>query len=253
MKHSEYFYIPSKNIKNDIVEFKGAELKHLAVVLRKKYHDVVSVVDGKGNVFTVVLTQIGRNSAVGTIQKRSRYLGEPNFKLTLAQAISKGNRFDWVVEKGTEIGVSKFIPLITERSIAKGSETKRNRWQKVAIAAMKQCARSVLPEITSPQTIDQIFYAKEIYDFNLIAHSEAHAKSLAEIIIQGKRKLAHISKIKSGIILVGPEGGFSPDEIKKAKSQNFQTFSLGLRRLRTETAGIMASAIIMELMDNWVS
>ena len=251
MKHIEYFYVPPRNIKDDIVEFKGAELKHLIVVSRKKRHDVINTVDGEGNVFTVVLTQVSKKSAIGEIQKRSRYLREPNFKLTLAQAIPKGNRFDLVIEKGTEIGVSKFIPLITERSIIKGSDTKFSRWKKIAIAAMKQCTRSILPEITPPQTLNQIFKEKEIYDFKFIAHLENNPKNLAEIIIQEKKKFENISKIKSGIILIGPEGGFTSDEVKKARSWNFEAFSLGQRRLRTETAGIIASAIMMELIDDW--
>ena len=187
MKHAEYFYVPPRNIKDNVVEFKGTELKHLTVVSRKTRHDVVHVVDGESNVLTVVLTQVNRKSAFGKIQKRSRYLKEPNFKLSLVQAIPKGNRFDFVIEKGTEIGVSKFIPLITERSIVKGNETKLNRWKKIAIAAMKQSTRSILPEITSPQTLDQVFMAKEINDFKLIAHPENQRKSLAEIIFQQKK------------------------------------------------------------------
>ena len=251
MKHIEYFYVPPRNIKEDIIEFKGSELKHLTVVSRKKRGDDVYVVDGKGSVYFVVLEQVTKFSASGKICKRSRYAGEPNYKLTLAQAIPKGNRFDLVIEKGTELGVSKFIPLITERSIIRGSESKMTRWENVAIAAMKQCTRCILPEITPPQSLNQLFAAKEIYDLKLIAHPERQQKSLAEIVINEKEKFKKISKIKSGIILIGPEGGFTTTEVEEAKSWKFKTFSLGQRRLRSETAGIVASAIIMELIDNW--
>ena len=251
MKHLEYFYIPPNQITGDIVEFKGQELKHLVIVARKKLHDIVQVVDGRGNVYTIQLNHITKTSATGVIQKRSRYSGEPNFQLTLAQAIPKGNRFDWAIEKGTEIGVSKFIPLITERSIVQGSEVKLKRWEKVAIAAMKQCTRSILPPITPPQTLDQILSGQEIYDFRLIAHPADRSKSLAELIIQEKQKFVRISKIRHGIILVGPEGGFTAAEVQQAETWNYQCFTLGQRRLRSETAGIVAASLVMELVDNW--
>ena len=138
--------------------------------------------------------------------------------------------------------------MITERSIVKSNEAKLKRWEKVAIAAMKQCTRSILPAITPPQTLDQIFSAKQIYDLQFVAHPEDRPKSLAELIIQEKQKFNKISKIKTGIILIGPEGGFTGTELKKARSWNYKDFTLGQRRLRSETAGIVAAAIMMELV-----
>lgn len=250
MKHHEFFYIAPQFIHDNLIEIKSQEFKHLAVVLKKRIHDIVEIVDGTGNLYTAVLKNITKNAAIAEIQKRSRYFGEPNFHLTLAQSIPKGSRFDWVVEKGTELGVSKFIPLITENSVVKSGETKINRWQKIAIAAMKQCTRSVLPEITLPQTLAELLLSKQIYDFSFIAHQEQSSKPFAQLIINRKSALNRISKIKNGIIIIGPEGGFTHDEIKKAKQQNYELFSLGQRRLRAETAGIVAAAILMELMEN---
>ena len=94
MKHREYFYTEPKNISKNSLAIRGDELKHLSRVVRKKVHDVVEVVDGQGNLYTIVLTKISKSVATGEIQKRTRYAGEPNFNLTLAQAIPKGNRFD---------------------------------------------------------------------------------------------------------------------------------------------------------------
>jgi len=252
MKHLEYFYVPPRFIKNNLVEIKGSEFKHLVVVSRKKKGDIVQVVDGEGSVYSVILTDITKTSAAGRIEKRSRYSGEPIFKLTLAQAIPKGNRFDFVIEKGTEIGVSKFIPLFTERSIVSGGESKLTRWQNLSIAAMKQCARSVLPQIASQQTLDQLLSSKGIFDFKLIAHPEHPSGCLTEIIIREKEKLSKITRIKNGIILIGPEGGFTTEEVNTAKQWGYQSFSLGSRRLRSETAAIVAAAIVMELVDNWI-
>ncbi len=245
MKHREFFYTEPKNISQDTIEIKGDELRHLSRVLRKKERDVVDVVDGQGNLFTIVLTKITQRAATGEIQKRTRYVGEPNFHLTLAQAIPKGNRFDFVVEKGTEIGISKFIPLLCEYSIVTGSSPRLSRWKKIAIAAMKQSLRSVLPEIIPAQMIHEVIRKAGLLKLGLIADGGEGAKSLSNIISELKQKSF---QFKSAIILVGPEGGFSSSEMKLALDNGFFRFSLGSRRLRSETAGIVASAILMELV-----
>jgi 16S rRNA (uracil1498-N3)-methyltransferase len=245
MRHREIFYTESKNISGDILEIKGDELKHLARVVRKKVRDVIEVVDGQGNLYVVVLTNISKQSAQGEIQKRTRYAGEPNFQLTLAQAIPKGNRFDLVVEKGPEIGVSAFIPLLCEHSIVEGTASRLSRWRKVAIAAMKQSIRSVLPEVTPAQTVHDVIRKKGLLKLGFIADSGDRARSLSEIIKELKQKSF---QLKSAIMLIGPEGGFSANEVEFALENGFHKFTLGRRRLRSETAGIVASAILMELM-----
>lgn len=245
MRHRELFYTEPKNITHDKLEIKGDELKHLARAVRKKVRDVIEVVDGQGNLYTAVVSKITKQSAQGEIQKRTRYAGEPNFQLTLAQAIPKGNRFDLVVEKGTEIGVSVFIPLLCEHSIVEGTIARFSRWQKVAIAAMKQSIRSVLPEITPAQTVHDVIRKKGLLKLGLIAENGDRARSLSEIITELKQKSF---QLKSSILLIGPEGGFSANEINFAAENGFHKFTLGRRRLRSETAGIVASAILMELV-----
>jgi 16S rRNA (uracil1498-N3)-methyltransferase len=245
MKHQEFFYTEPDNISQNSLQIKGEELKHLARVMRKKERDVIQVVDGQANLYTVVLTKISKQFAQGEIQKRTRYAGEPNFHLTLAQAIPKGNRFDLVVEKGTEIGVSAFIPLLCEHSIVADSSSKLSRWKKIAIAAMKQSTRSILPEILSAQTMHDVIRKKGLLKLGLIADNGEGSRSLSEVISDLKQKSA---QLKSAIMLIGPEGGFSTSEIKFAVDSGFYRFSLGPRRLRSETAGIVAAAILMELM-----
>jgi len=246
MSHKEYFYTKPENISQNYVEIKGDELKHLSRVVRKKVRDIIYVVDGKGNLYTVLLTEIKKQFARGEIQKRTRFVGEANIQLILAQAVPKGSRFDLVIEKGTEIGVSAFIPLICERSIVDINSAKISRWKKVAIAAMKQCGRSVLPEITLGQSIKEIFEQKSALTPGFIAHQNSESKSLSNVIQSFKEKGVIT---KSAMILIGPEGGFSDVEIQLALENQFVLFSLGQRRLRSETAGIVTSAIFMELID----
>lgn len=245
MSHREYFYVEPSFISPPTVEIKGSEFKHLALVLRKKVRDIVEVVDGAGNLYTVVLTDVGKNSARGEIQKRARFSGEPNVKLTLAQAIPKSARFELVIEKGTELGVSAFIPAICENSVIKEADGKVTRWQKIAIAAMKQSGRSFLPDVHKPQALHDIIQKKGPLTLGLIANPSPGARNLSALISDLREKSF---QMKSAIILIGPEGGFSPEEAKMAGDNGFFSFTLGPRRLRSETAGIVASAVFMELM-----
>lgn len=245
MKHREFFYTEPQNIAQDHLQIIGDELKHLARVVRKKVRDVIDVVDGRGNLYTAVLTQITGHIAIAEIQKRSRFVGEPNFQLALAQSIPKANRFDWVIEKGTEIGVASFIPLLSEFSIAAATPHRQNRWKKIAIAAMKQSGRSVLPGISPAQSIQEVIQKKDLLTTGLIAENRVGAKNLSALAQSLRNQSA---QSRSAIILIGPEGGFSPPELELALNNGFHCFTLGPRRLRSETAGIVAAAIWLELM-----
>jgi 16S rRNA (uracil1498-N3)-methyltransferase len=245
MRHREIFYTEPENISQQSLEIKGEELKHLVRVMRKQERDVIDVVDGQGNLYTTVISKISKQSAQCEIQKRARFVGEPNFQLILAQAVPKGNRFDWVIEKGTEIGVSTFIPLLCENSIIEDVSSRRSRWKKIAIAAMKQSARSILPEITPAQTIRDVVRKTGLLKSGLIAESGDGVKNLSQVVSEIQQKL---QQSKAAILLIGPEGGFSKNEILLAIDNGYHRFSLGHRRMRSETAGIVASAILMELM-----
>lgn len=245
MRHREIFYTPPENIIQNRLQITGDELLHLTRVVRKKVRDVIEVVDGRGNCYTAVLTEMTPRVAEAEIQKRSRFVGEPNFQLTLAQAVPKGNRFDWVIEKGTELGVAIFIPLLCQHSVIEPTTSRHHRWKKIAIAAMKQSARSVLPEIRSPQTIHEVVRNTGMMQLGFIGESGEGAKSLSQLIQDIRQKSI---PMKSAILLIGPEGGFSSEELNFARENGYYRFSLGPRRLRSETAGLVASAILMELL-----
>ncbi|MBN2012706.1 16S rRNA (uracil(1498)-N(3))-methyltransferase [candidate division KSB1 bacterium] len=250
MHHLEYFYVPSTEISGDELFIRGSELKHLASVMRKKRGDIVQVTDGHGLLYTVMIAEISKQQVTCFIQKKSRFRNEPMLHLSLASGIPKSGRFDWIIEKGTEIGVSAFYPLITDRSVNKGSDGKQKRWQNVAVAAMKQSTRCVLPEIAQPQTVQDFLAKPTTYDYQLIAHPGEGVEHLSKITLDLKQKAARVTSIKKAVILIGPEGGFTVDELQSAQSLHYHQFSLGDRRLRTETATIVSAAIVMELINN---
>jgi len=233
MSRREFFYAPPAQIAGDEAQLIGEEHEHCSRVLRKTPGESLTVVDGEGHTFDGVIAAIEKLRTRIRITQRRENVGEPRAHLTLAQAVPKGNRFDWLVEKGTEIGVSAFIPLRCERSETAASASKRARWQRLALAAMKQSCRSFLPKIEDERSFSELCGVAGSFDFALLAHP-AQAAPLREILEPYRGRTVR------GTIFVGPEGGFSHAELEMAKQASIPFFSLGPRRLRAETAGLTA-------------
>ncbi len=243
-----YFYVEPKNVSKDSLRIEGEEAKHISQVLRKGEGDIIEVVDGEGMKYQVQVTSKGKDRVEGKILSRTRKENEPFTHLSLAQGLIKGVRMDLLVEKVTEIGVSSIIPLITERSLIKlekGSKviSRVNRWKRIAISGMKQSLRSKLPEIQNPVSFNELLTKIKDYDLALIACQSRGSKSLKEIL-EGKKRLKEV------LLLVGPESGFTQEELDSSLKSGIIPVSLGSRRLRSETAGQLFSALVLhELGD----
>lgn len=231
--HWESFYVNPNDIRGDELFFSQEETHHLAHVLRKKKGDRVWAVDGEGTAYEVQILHVAKNEARAKILKTRRRIGEPVAEITLAQGILKGEKFDWLVEKATEIGARRIIPVTTATSTTVAGPQKRTRWQRVALAAMKQSGRSVLPEITPAKTLDQVLAMGPACRHRFVAHTGPES---ARLRIQSDTQ--HVSAPKI-LLIVGPEGGFTQEEIQRAGEHGFQFITLGPRRLRAETAGIV--------------
>jgi 16S rRNA (uracil1498-N3)-methyltransferase len=243
MSRREFFYAQPSQIAGDQIHLLGDEHEHCARVLRKAAGDSLTIVDGEGHAFDGVITTIEKSQTRVRVTGRREKVGEPRTWLTLAQAIPKGSRFDWLVEKATELGVSAFIPLRCERSETVASAAKRERWQRLALAAMKQSCRSVLPMVEPERSFAELVRAKAAYDFALLAH-ETDDSPLN--ILQ-----AHRARAARGLVMIGPEGGFSDAELSLAREANLTFFSLGPRRLRAETAGLMAAMRVFTALEEF--
>ncbi len=252
MSRREFFYTPPENFTADTVTLAGDEHAHLTRVLRHKAGDRITVVDGDGVAAVCEISEIGRTVTRLRLIKKLRRLGEPFVHLTLAQAVPKGNRFDWVIEKATEIGVSAFIPLLCERSEVTPGAGKNERWRRLALAAMKQSCRSVCPAISEPvmfgalcrraSALPEAFSAGQSgrlreFDFVLLAH-EGGSDPLPQLISRSPQP-------RLGLVMIGPEGGFSDNELQIARDAGITFFGMGPRRLRAETAGLAAAIKIL--------
>lgn len=234
----DYFYTPPEFIKTDIITIGEDEFNHLVHVMRKKNGDLIMVVDGKGNAYEAIILDIHKKQAEAKILKKHKNHNEPDIKLTLAVALLKNpSKYDFLVEKTVEIGVSEIVPIFTERTIPKHAKTER--WQKLAIAAMKQCGRAFLPKITEPVNFNDLIANSGTSSEKIILHNN-NSKYKSHTFNSLLTK-----KFKDSLILIGPEGGFTDEEVEFAVNSGFHIVSLGTRRLRTETAAIVASTILL--------
>ncbi len=234
----DFFYCPPSGVTGDTLVITGEELSHMAHVMRKQEGDSLMVVDGTGSAYETVIARLERRSAVCSILARHEGYGEPDVRVTLGVGLLKNPaRFDLVVEKATELGVHEIIPLLTERTIP--SKSKSGRWKKLTLAAMKQCGRSHWPEVREPAGLRELL--GEPRDLKLVAHEQPSGEGGGRMPRAG----GMTPPVKSVLLLVGPEGGFTDDEIGSCRAAGCETVYLGGRRLRTETAAIAALALLM--------
>lgn len=235
---SEYFYVPTEHIIDRHIAITGDEAKHIIRVLRKKVGDTVWIVDGAGKAFETIVRLIAADSVECEVQFEHHHLHEPDVDVTLAVAqIKNPSRMDWLIEKGTEIGVRTFIPVQTSRTIARS--LKEERWNNIAIAAMKQSGRCILPKIYPPMDLAEVIGNSSGYDLKLIPYERTdHVLFISEA-------MKHRKPPRTVLILIGPEGGFTDEEVHQAEQASFIQVSLGRRRFRTETAAIMAAGWVI--------
>jgi 16S rRNA (uracil1498-N3)-methyltransferase len=227
----EYYYTPRENISIDKLLIKGDEAKHLGKVLRKKEGEEIIVTDGERNLFRTKITKISSKEIECDILEKSCNVNEPEIKVYLFQSLLKNpDRFEFVIEKATELGVNKIYPLISENVVNK-TRDRHDRWQSIALSAMKQSQRCYLPKVKRPTTLEKA----SDYETKLIAHERREKGG------RGFRKLAGGSTVA---IFIGPEGGFSDTETEKALKSGFRILNLGSRKFRSETAAIVILGLL---------
>jgi 16S rRNA (uracil1498-N3)-methyltransferase len=235
----QLFYNPAISENTKEFTFDREESKHIIKVLRKKDGDILFVTNGLGFLFECsIVLAIETKCTVDIISwKKSE---QPNASLHLAVAPTKMNdRFEWFLEKATEIGVSEITPIICEHSERKF--IKNERFEKIIIAAMKQSNQHYLPQLNEP-IVFKDFLKQEFTGQLFIAHCEETDKRQLKKELQPKT---------SATILIGPEGDFSPKEIQLALDTKFIPVSLGNTRLRTETAAIVACHSVVFVNENY--
>ena len=215
------------------------ESKHCVRVLRHKNGDIINVIDGKGNFYETEIIDANSQKCSVKIISKKQISSPKKYHLHIAISPTKNaDRIEWMLEKCTELGVDEFSFIICKRTEKTGVKTDRLR--KIAESAVKQSIQAILPIINEAQTIKE-FIAK---------HKDSSSKYIAHCLEEDKTGLKNILQNSNSIILIGPEGDFTQDEIKLAIKNKFQPISLGKNRLRTETAGLYASAAFKSYYEN---
>lgn len=225
------------------IKITGEDFKHIKA-LRLNPKDKIIVCDGNQKDYFCEIKNIDHESAILFINNIQNSQTEPPKKIILFQAIPKSDKFELIIQKSIELGVNKIIPVITDFCDIKKnpSENKFLRWKKIAKSAAEQSGRGIIPEISNTINFSQAVLTAKNFDLNIIAHEKAN--------IPIKKILSQDLNQKNSIgIFIGPEGGFSNQEIILAEKNNLQPISLGKRILRTETASLFILSIITFLTE----
>jgi 16S rRNA (uracil1498-N3)-methyltransferase len=229
-----FFYISHFSESQQIVALDEDTSRHVVQVLRMKNGGQLNLTDGMGNLLTGEITNADKKRCTVNIKSRIK-TQKPERSVTVAISLLKNtNRFEWFLEKATEIGVSDIIPLICERT--EKEKFRMDRLQGICISAMLQSQQTWLPHLHGPQQFENLKTWKCGNGTNLIAHCIEDNKQVLST--------SYILTSPHSLICIGPEGDFTPGEIELALQHDFIPVSLGKTRLRTETAGVVAAALL---------
>jgi 16S rRNA (uracil1498-N3)-methyltransferase len=234
------FFLPRKNIHDRRGAVAGAELDHLRRVLRLKPGDPITLFDDAGSEHEAVIRSLSAEQCDVEILRSYDAQRESSLELILAVGLTKGEKMDFVVEKATELGVRMIAPFVSSYTVPRLDEAKISRraarWQKIALSAAKQCGRTRIPEILA-LTEFQTLVSQPWFDTLKLFFWEN----------ESQQTLSHIQaaqpEVRSVLLVIGPEGGFSDQEANLAKERGFQSVALGRRTLRAETAAVAVMAV----------
>lgn len=231
----------------ETVQIDGSEAHHLLNVLRVRAGESLLLLDNQGHAFHAEITATEKRTVTARLLGAAETAPEPSVPITVAQALGKGDKFEQVVQHGTEAGATAFLPLQTERSIvrlnAREADSKQVRWSLIAKGAAEQSGRSRIPSVGSVTTLSDLTRRFTEYTKVLLLHAEG--TSLKEALGVGRWTLGEPPSERPTshtqyLLLVGPEGGFAPREVEQAQAAGAQVVSLGPYILRTETAALIA-------------
>ncbi len=266
------FFVEPGAIREGRAELTGPVAHQIRNVLRLRPGDTVELLDNSGFVQMARLVTLSREGVIAEVVERRRSNTEPGVELVLYQALMKGQKMELVLQKGTEIGVSRFVPVLSERCVSRPSEAdlerRLERWQAIVREAAEQSGRAVLPPVSRLESFGEACRNAAAAGLALVAWEEEHALGIGGVLresvtpfptpsaIQGEGIEGSPSpSVGAGVgvggrrprisLLVGPEGGFSPKEAQVAREAGVKVVSLGPRILRAETAALVAATLVL--------
>ncbi len=230
------FFVPPDWIQGNRVILREGTAHQVSHVLRMSAGDEVAILDGSGREYTVRLATFSRSAVEGHVLAVHEGDDDPGAGIVLHQGTLKGDRFQWVLQKGTELGVSVFVPVVCRRSVARhsagGAGGRDRRWMKTVTEAAEQCGARTLPELREPIPFSAACDLVDPSHTSIILWEEEPSAGLRQALERSESSYVNL--------FIGPEGGFEPEEVAYARSRGIVPVSLGKRVLRSETAAIAA-------------
>mgnify|MGYP000950519141 CR=1 FL=1 len=242
------YFCTDDNIKNNKVTVEGGDAKHLKTILRAQLGDKISVVT-ESKEYIAEIESINKEDLICTLVEETVTNNETKINITLCQGIPKQTKMETIIQQNVELGVKSFIPLITERTVVKLNEKNReqkklDRWQKIAKESAKQSKRNIIPEVNDIMTVKELIEKLKTEDAMVIVPYELEDVKLLKDVLQEPKQNYYI--------IIGPDGGFDINEIEMLQEIGAHIVTLGKRILRTETAGVVTSAIIIYACNEMV-
>lgn len=244
------FFITNQQIKQEKIHITGSDVNHIQKVLRAKIGDTLEIgnTDTEEN-YRCEIENFQKDEIVCHIKENIKKQTEPEIKVTVFQGLPKADKMELIIQKSVELGVYDIVPVEMKRSIVKLTEKdkrkKQERWQKIAEVAAKQCGRDRIPLIRPIQNAQTIIQEMENYHVVLIAYEKEDSHTLRQEIEKLKQWEKQNGKNVNLAIVIGPEGGFAPEEVENLTHHGAKSITLGKRILRTETVAFMMLSIIM--------
>ena len=245
------FFTEAENINEFKAKIIGDDVKHIYKVLRLEEGEKVAINNCNGKEYLGEIESISKSEVYVKILEVLETNNESPIEVYLFQGLPKAQKMDLIVQKGTELGITKFIPVITERVDVKlkGDFKKLDRLNRIALEAAKQSKRTIVPKVQEPISFKELLSEIREMDLFLVAYENADNFGIKALVRELEKK-GNIKEIKKVGIMIGPEGGFEENEIKALKDEDAYIITLGSRILRTETAGFTAASLIQyELGD----
>ena len=239
------FYLPPASTRGDSLRLDGREAHHALHVLRLQRGDLVTVLDGVGNEFLCAVETSSRHAVTLSVSLKNFTPPLP-CSITLLQAVPRGKIIESIIQKAVELGARRIVPLLTERVVTQldkeDAAVKREKWQQVAIEAIKQCGAAWLPQIEAPMTTERYLARKEKFDLSLVGSLQKERRHPRECFREIQAKHGRLPQ--SVGVWIGPEGDFTPEELDAIQATGALPVSLGRLVLRVETAAIYCLSIL---------
>ena len=246
------FFVEKESVLGDRIVIGGEDAKHISLSLRARVGEKITACDGEGNDYECEISDITKNEVTLSVLEEKKSEAEPSLSVTLYQALVKSDKFDFIVQKCTELGVQRIVPVQTDRCISKPDDSSLSkkivRWNKIAKEAAMQSGRGVIPVIEDAVSFDEALEELRNSDCGFLCYENSPHVPIDEIYNGCKEK----GDVKTAAFLVGPEGGISDREAEKAREAEVVLASLGPRILRTETAPLCVMSSLMLMSGNMI-